>query len=966
MFILQRRNPLILMLTVLSLLGAAIAQAQGVCPTPVVPPSETVCEGLGADQICYIGGEITPFAREGVENPAFSTPGDKLDINTLEAVELQGDATILIHLSANMSEGQFLSGTAFGDLRIEFPSSPVVNLPLTANTNANLRGGAGTGFNTVGSLTANTTITALGRNEAGDWYFVQADEETTGWVFADLVAIEGDPDTLTILADDATEAPGGLAMLNLYPLSASDNCITNALVLGSPEGTGKAHLIVNNVQLEIGSILSLLMNFSKNYFAQQAEGLIAELQSGLPPSAELVMRVQTLQGLIRATAFVGSISGEGIIQALNEALEAAYNPLSIPGGIESIVVLDKDLVPVTQPIALPYQNDLVQNLVDTMSPTFNIIAWGGGGVTPTSAPTLEEFNALKDTPPEAQPLVGTWQLVDVDPNATVTSGTTSSGVSGGCTSYAPVGTLLQPMEVTSTEEGLIIPSSREPIPFDDVFGIYSLTIPQENGDYTAISVQGDGTTLTVTTDKYEKDSYCSYDEGDLLTTYTYTYERADDGGVVPTSVPLDELKENLSGVWEYVGSEQETLICTSGQEINLRKFAGDELTLVFSEKFENVASVVYSDAIPQRVGFLNDESGGIYLGTSFYYPETLEINGEVVDMAALGAGSQIRVEQWIPGSIEGDTLVVSEVYNLLMAFDFSITDDFRVESKTLDCPDVIRNTHTYQRVSSEVPEETANYINLLAESTEKWVFDSAEPREVQCNDVTIDPVFDLVKLQVEPLVDGAKLWFSVPRFNRNSGWIIRDFVYMSYETDANVLLAEISEGVTLSVTGRNEDSRLQLVKESTVAGCEYSAEIVMRPLNSPIPETSTAPTEVVESLIGSWQMSSQEPAVDCGTRGDAFAYNFSNLQVQPGQYGEPGLALSYNKVVYYDPQLNIFRGQDEDTGGIITIPAEVAGNTLVMTISGVLNSTHSNADGTGIVGCETPEDTVITVTYKRN
>jgi hypothetical protein len=210
------------------------------------------------------------------------------------------------------------------------------------------------------------------------------------------------------------------------------------------------------------------------------------------------------------------------------------------------------------------------------------------------------------------------------------------------------------------------------------------------------------------------------------------------------------------------------------------------------------------------------------------------------------------------------------------------------------------------------------------------------------------------------------LWLSVPRFNRSFvGWNGKDFVTLTYSAEANALTAEIADGVTLSVIGRDENGYLRLVKESTVAGCEYQAEITMRQQNQTIADDFLPPTEVVDSLLGSWQLVSQEPAVSCGSREDAFQYNFSSLRVQPGQYGEQGLELQSNKFVYYDPELNVFRGQDDNTGGIITIPAEVAGDTLVMTIYGPLYAQMSSGEGQPLATCSSPEDAVITITFRR-
>ncbi len=51
----------------------------------------------------------------------------------------------------------------------------------------NLRSGAGTDFDVVGTANQNTPVTVIGQNAAGDWYLVRLPNGTQGWIFVNLL-----------------------------------------------------------------------------------------------------------------------------------------------------------------------------------------------------------------------------------------------------------------------------------------------------------------------------------------------------------------------------------------------------------------------------------------------------------------------------------------------------------------------------------------------------------------------------------------------------------------------------------------------------------------------------------------------------------------------------------------------------------------------------------------------------------
>jgi hypothetical protein len=74
---------------------------------------------------------------------------------------------------------------------VEGPGGNTVT--ITATTSINVRGGPGTSYGVVGSFQTGQQETAVGRNSAGSWVQLES-----GWVFAQLVSVDGDITSLPV------------------------------------------------------------------------------------------------------------------------------------------------------------------------------------------------------------------------------------------------------------------------------------------------------------------------------------------------------------------------------------------------------------------------------------------------------------------------------------------------------------------------------------------------------------------------------------------------------------------------------------------------------------------------------------------------------------------------------------------------------------------------------------------------
>ena len=98
------------------------------------------------------------------------------------------------------------------------PGAPSTQLTaqVTVN-NLNLREGPGTDFNTLGSLSSDTEVTVIARNEDGTWWYICClpGTETTGWASAQLLMPDFDRaaanDLIPLFGSEPTPAPAAEA-----------------------------------------------------------------------------------------------------------------------------------------------------------------------------------------------------------------------------------------------------------------------------------------------------------------------------------------------------------------------------------------------------------------------------------------------------------------------------------------------------------------------------------------------------------------------------------------------------------------------------------------------------------------------------------------------------------------------------------------------------------------------------------
>jgi hypothetical protein len=75
---------------------------------------------------------------------------------------------------------------------------PVYLHACVTDSTIRVRKGPGTKYETIGGLVSGTCMALLGRNQDSSWVYMVADDNTAGWVAAELLTIEGEVSRLSV------------------------------------------------------------------------------------------------------------------------------------------------------------------------------------------------------------------------------------------------------------------------------------------------------------------------------------------------------------------------------------------------------------------------------------------------------------------------------------------------------------------------------------------------------------------------------------------------------------------------------------------------------------------------------------------------------------------------------------------------------------------------------------------------
>jgi hypothetical protein len=339
----------LLLFTTLAFLVTAQEQTCDVDTGQVVEIVQSVCTGVGRDQVCYGNFEVNVIARDQDEELDFTRPGDLAalqDIRSLylSALDPRGDTWGIaqMRLLASTATGtQDITLLLFGDVALDSAKEPVVSFDVTVGrAPANIRNTPSARSLVLLSAPAGSTLQAVGRLADSSWIRVQIPDGAVGWVSASLIspAIETDQFADLEIQDSADPYFGPMQAFYFSngTTSTCSNLITDGLLIQTPEGVARVTLLINEISIEL---------------VAGANGSAAFIQA----NSEDGMTVSVIDG----SAYVGAEGTTYFVDASNQTnipLDSNLSPTGAPGVptlYDPVDLLKIPLLPIIRDPSLP-------------------------------------------------------------------------------------------------------------------------------------------------------------------------------------------------------------------------------------------------------------------------------------------------------------------------------------------------------------------------------------------------------------------------------------------------------------------------------------------------------------------------------------------------------------------------------------------------------------------------------------
>lgn len=192
----------------LTLLCFSRVMAQADCPTIVneaIAATGEACTTVERNQACYGNINLSATFRPNVEPTPFESAGDIAQLVNVDGIALnpldveeQTWGIAVLRVQANLPDtlpGQNVTMLLFGDVQVTNTGTlgAGTTLPAIANTGANIRRSPGPEGTIIGSLIRGDSVTVVGRLDDATWLQIQMpDGDGTGWVFGELLDVDGD------------------------------------------------------------------------------------------------------------------------------------------------------------------------------------------------------------------------------------------------------------------------------------------------------------------------------------------------------------------------------------------------------------------------------------------------------------------------------------------------------------------------------------------------------------------------------------------------------------------------------------------------------------------------------------------------------------------------------------------------------------------------------------------------------
>lgn len=338
-----------------------------------VQATAAACAATPRNFACFGSAPAEARARMGAPEPVFAQPADLADLSgvrrlTVGANEVEWGVAVM-SVQANLPDNPLsenVTMVAFGDVQMTNIGTQAL-APTTfmgvAVTGANIRALPTDDAAILDSLVAAETAQVVGRLSDSSWYQIALPDglQATGWVFAELLRLDGDVNMLTVIDPNVPQYEP-MQAFRFHSTLVDTGCAAapqSGILIQTPPDAGRVLLSINNVNVRIGSTA----------FVQAIEG-----------------------GLLTFHLLEGSA-----------LIDAEGGSVFVPEGTRATIQLNTDGLAAGAPSGpFPYDERAIPNLPIELLPT-------AISITPSLMQgQIDELRATGEITPSAPPTGATW------------------------------------------------------------------------------------------------------------------------------------------------------------------------------------------------------------------------------------------------------------------------------------------------------------------------------------------------------------------------------------------------------------------------------------------------------------------------------------------------------------------------------------------------------------------------------
>ncbi len=229
--------------------------------------AKRLCTGIGRHRACYGNLLVNAEPQNDTSPFKFDEPGDIVEVASLKSLRLSpfdpqeniwGIAQLYLQADIPASQPQNVTVILFGDVQVENAVPPITVIEITVDSQDQVPILAQPWpiAETLGFATPNQQLKATGRTSDSTWVRIESMDGTVrGWIPASHVGDVADIATLTVIDG---ETPYQTPMQAFYLQSGTNDyeCSdipSDGLLIQTPEGVAQVTLLINEVNIELGS-----------------------------------------------------------------------------------------------------------------------------------------------------------------------------------------------------------------------------------------------------------------------------------------------------------------------------------------------------------------------------------------------------------------------------------------------------------------------------------------------------------------------------------------------------------------------------------------------------------------------------------------------------------------------------------------------------------------------------------------